>query len=517
MKTRIVVAAAVTACAAALACSGGGASNPGIPTSPAAVNTKAATFGASMAGDVQGVMGALGSMQSITALQDALSKLQQQLGGGAAFGASPARPTYLTVSPSRVRALARRTNLSTSSAFYDEVERYLSQRVFVDANVETQDGTSITYRLAGGAVCPFDAADGKHLVAVPGSTIDASCVEQVDAYQLRIKASEPDPATLRLALLVGPNRSGPLSLELTRTSVAAVVDLAGVQGALQFAHAVDASVAVPQGTMAGVVDLKIAVSASIGDRADVVVSSSVRQPVTLSVRTDLGEDVSFSTAAKDPWASLEIDTIAMKVAARLDVGATRLSGPYTVPGATASKPLAITASGLSLAYQAQDGQPGDFTVANLGLGDGTSTITYGADRVLAVDLSPRRFAVSLRDDPASPGDTIFTFDPGAASEVDLTTTFDLAPLGNADPAAARGYSWKLLAPASGQPALEPYQYGALVAGVATTGHAVRVVAGTLAISDGASTVAVPEGQCLVDSSSGDAPSWVQRVAVAPCP
>ena len=521
MNARMVMGGAVTAgFALVLACSGGGSGTggAGIPTSPTAINTKAATFAGTMSSDVQSVVGALGSMQSVTALQDALSKLQRQVSGGSASAATSTGATYLSASPARVRALARRANLSTSSAFYDEMERYLSERVFVPANVEAQDATSVTFRLDGRAVCPYGAPDGQHLVPVPSSVLDASCVEEVDRYQLRIKATEPDQATLRLALLVGPGRASPFALELTRSSAAAVVDLAGIQGTLQFAHTLDASVAAPQGTMTGVLDLKITVNASVGDKADLVVSSTVRQPVSLALRTDGGEDVAFATAAKDPWASFEIDTIAMKVAVQVDVGATTLSGPYTAPGATTSKTLAVAVGGLSLGYQAQDGQSGDFTVTNLGLGDGTSTITYGAERVLAVDLSPRRFGVSFKDDPASPGDTIFTFDPGAAAEVGATAAFDLALLGNPDPALGHeSYSWRLAAPPGVKPAIEPYEYGALVAGVSTYGQAVRVVTGTLTLSDGTATVTVPQGRCLVDALAGDAPSLVQRVRVSDCP
>src|SRR5512140_618389 len=84
MKTRIVVSGAAAAgIALVLACGGsGGTSTPAIPTSPSAISGKAAAYGAAMSGDVQSVVGALGSMQSVTALQDALTRLEQQLGGG---------------------------------------------------------------------------------------------------------------------------------------------------------------------------------------------------------------------------------------------------------------------------------------------------------------------------------------------------------------------------------------------------------------------------------------------------
>jgi len=487
------------------------------PTSPQSVRTKAASYGSTAARNATAAADALQAMSAITALDNGLGPLQNLLGGDVVVvSAAQSSARSFLASRRSVRSfarLARRPATVASSPSGDELSRYLSERVFTDANVEASDAGSATFRLQGDDLCPFLLPDGtSSLLSAPGAVLDAGCVSDVDQLELRIRAVEPASDALDLTLQLGPARAAPLTLELRTRSVALVVSLEGVKGTLDFLHGVDASVPVPL-AMTGTVDLQVTFNREVGEAVDVTLSSSIRQAVDVKVQ-DANGTSELTTAARSPWASLQVDGVDRKVAAVLDLGKTTLSTPYqTVSGAWQQE--TATLGGLGFAFSAQEGQAGEFAISNVGLGDEETSVFLGGQRTLAVNLAPRHFAVSFRADPADPGRTIFTLDPSFS----LSAFFDNRPYENPEPATAgMTYTWSLTA-AAGQPAVEPYTWSR-GAPWYDGGTALKVVNGTLSLTDGnGGSVVVAEGQCLLDAvlTAIPATSKVQSYASGPCP
>jgi hypothetical protein len=516
MTNRQLGLAAAAAVAALSACS------KSTTASAPSVRTKAATYGSSVATNLQGAVDALNSASSLAALNNGLAPLQHAFGGsvGALSPVSSGTPAFLS-SRRSVRSFARLGSSASTpgTALTAEqsstLEQFLSQRVFTDANVESSDGSSVTFLLHGDDVCPYVLPDGsRSLLAASGGTLDAGCAEDVDQQQIRVKASEPASDALDLALLIGPARAAPLTLELRTNSVAAVVSLDGVKGVLEFEHTLDAASPVPQ-AMTGVVDLKVVFNRVVSGKVDVTFSSSVRQAVDVQVQDATGT-TTLATAARSPWASLQVNGIDQAVAAQLDLGPTTVSAPYYVSADNAYRQEVTSLAGMSFSFSAQDGQAGDFVISNLGLGDARTSVSLAGQDVFRADLDPRHFAISFKADPSFAGRTIFTLEPG----FQLTSFFDRRPYGNTDPVhAGRTYTWSLSA-AAGKPQIEPYEY--LVPTndpyVSPWATAVKVVTGTLTLSDGESVpVTVPAGACLVDSSATGTTSLVQQFVSAECP
>lgn len=486
-------------------------------TSPQSVQTKVATFGNTIARNFTAALTTLGSMSSLNALENGLRPLQDMFGGDvplvSALGGSTA--SYLA-SRSSVRSFARLRDAAviggaaTSSAQADPLSKYLSQRVFTEANVESFDGASVTYLLRGADVCPYVLPDGNtSLLAVANATIEAACVSEVDKLDLRIKAVEPAAEALDLTLLIGSSKAAPMALELSTGSIALVASLDGVKDTLESLRTIDSSVAVPL-TMAGSVDVKIAFNRESAGNVDVTLSSSVRQAVDVKVQDASGTS-ELTTAAKSPWASLQVDGIDHKVLAVLDLGKTSFSAPYqTLSGAI--KPETTTLGGLNFLFSGQEGQAGDFTISNIGLGDEETNVLLDGEKALAAILDPRLFAVSFEPDAANPNLTIFTVDPS----FQLTNFLDNRPYENSDPATAgKAYTWSLTA-ADGKPAIEPYAYWRDAP--LDLGTAVKIVNGTLMLTDGSLTVTVAQGQCLLDAGLAIAPtSKVQEYTSGACP
>ena len=515
-STRIAWACAAAALLTSAACS----KSPS--ASAASVRSKAASYGSTIAANTQQAATALGAMSSVTALSNGLAPLQNAFGStvGALSPVASGTPSFLS-SRSSVRSYARlsRTTSTQSALTADEaktIEQFLSQRVFTDANVESSDGSSVTFRLQGDDVCPYNLPDGTtSLLSAPSAVLDAGCVDDVDRHEIRVKATEPASDALNLTLLVGPERAAPLTLELRSNSLAVVASLDGVKGVLAFEHALDATSTVPQ-AMTGVVDLKITFNRVLSGKVDVTFSSSVRQAVSIAAQDATGT-TTFATAARSPWASLQVNEIDRAVAAQLDLGPTTVSVPYYVALSGVYKQETTDLGGLGFSFVAKDGQAGDFAITNIGLGDLQTRVTLDAATVFSADLAPRHFSLAFKADPDLPGRTIFTVDP----QFQLTAFLDKTPYGNTDPSYDHmTYAWSLTA-AEGLPQVEPYEYQTVVQGPTYTyvqsSTALKIVKGTLSLSDGAQQVLVLQGQCLLDSAATGAASVVEQYVSGACP
>jgi hypothetical protein len=355
----------------------------------------------------------------------------------------------------------------------EETAEDLIARIFNDENHEG-DGV---YRLTPELLCPQDDT----------GAIDPECAANVEAAELRIRVELAGDG-LDFTLLVGPDRVEPLVLELRSDRLTVAVDLdEAADAATHLASVVGEPIALPD-----VFEGQVAFSIVVHGPEDVSFEIAVREDIAVAIDTEDGR-VDFSTAARDPLASLRVDAAARALTALLDVGPTAASMPWQMANSAslATGTWAIDWSGLSFTASAQDGDD-SVHIENIGWGDDTSTLRLDDAVLMAIDLNQsagRRFAVTLSPDPAG-GLPLADVTPGVELVVDL----DLQPLASAgDPIDAwlldDTYVLALEGPATTQS----------IAGDPVTGEggALRIAQGSLTIANDGGSVVVEAGQCLL--------------------
>lgn len=271
------------------------------------------------------------------------------------------------------------------SAPTDELTDYLETRIFADANIESSSDTSITYLLKGSVVCaPSD----------PIEMIDQGCVDSVDASEIRLKVTSPSEGDVDVALLVGPAKHNPLSIEVHSSMVAAELDLAGVKGAVLHLAGDE-----------GVEDLPSTMEGRLRAEIEVLGAEKVRAAVSVLSKINVaGGDYALSLGATSPAAEIVADGAAQTISASANLGAFNLMMPYSteVYGDDGSfteitHVLDVALAGLSSSVAFQGGSD-TVSFTNMGLGDATSTIKVDGSQVLGIDLNAdagRAFAATI--------------------------------------------------------------------------------------------------------------------------
>ena len=374
----------------------------------------------------------------------------------------------------------------------EDVAESLAQRLFTAENYEG-DGV---YRIPVDMVCPADEETGE---------TDPACVEEWERAELRIRAEFTGDG-VDFTLLVGPDRSAPLTLELRPARITVVVDLGEAAEAIRFLA--------PDAELPDVLEGVVAFSLVVNGPADVSLEIAVREAARVEASTADGR-ISFSTDAKDPLASLRIEVAARRLTALFDLGRTQLSMPNRMndEGSLAPGIWSIDWRGLSFTATAQDGDD-EIVIDNIGLGDDTSTIKLDDTQLVGIDLNPadgRRYKMTVRPDPAG-GLPIVTFEPGFELLVDVF----LQPLADAgdliDP-------WLLddsyrIALSGSSPATQSIAPDE----TAGTAGALRIARGQLAIESDTASITVATGQCLIadEISEGEHP-LLGGLAAGTCP
>ncbi|QDE89187.1 hypothetical protein BHS06_09600 [Myxococcus xanthus] len=359
----------------------------------------------------------------------------------------------------------------------DELERFLRERVFTEANVESSEDNATVFRLKGEQIC----TDGRE-------PADADCVRFVDDAQLRVRATNLGDDSLELELLIGAKRAEPLALRFLPKAVSLVVDLGGLKGAVEQLDAESAGF-LPK-VMVGQVELKVTKEGE----SHWIVSASILDALRLELALE-GSTFAFSSARATPLVAFEADGQAKRARFSLDLNTTEVRLPYTgLAPSLRGKDWTVSLAGISYSVEATENQT-DFVVKNLGLGDAQTHVSLGNDKLFALDLneqSGRHFDVTLTR--GADGAPLLKVQP----EFDLVTRFYLAPL-KADPAseipaAYEDATYRLrLSGGAGGPSLR-----AAPANSATGFKGgLQVVTGELLISANDSQVVVAQGQCLV--------------------
>ncbi|HZH75860.1 MAG TPA: hypothetical protein VEY88_07505 [Archangium sp.] len=376
---------------------------------------------------------------------------------------------------------------TTSQAQAALVEKYLRERIFIEANVEETKGSSTTFRVTGEDLC----SDGSTL-ATP------ECVAQVDKYELRIRATNKGNDGLDLELLFGPNRSEPLSLSFSDVRVGMIVDLGGVKDTVKY---VNPETELPR-VMVGRVELALT---SKGPR-DLEFQTSILD--ALSVEWDMAAGTyAFSTAKASPLTETKVwqKDGANWARVALNLGTTEIRIPYSgKKAAFAGKPYVASLSGLSYAMEGQEGSEA-LTLSRLGLGQAQSYVALGEHKLATVDLnalSGRQF--DLRVEKGADGLAVLSVQP----EFDLSVFTDTGPVyeyaaGEAPRDLKTNFNVRLSGGSA--PSVRP------VAANTATGFpgGLQVVSGELSMTVNDARVTVPASKCLVkESPTTESPSGV---------
>jgi hypothetical protein len=417
---------------------------------------------------VMGEMSAMESMGSTAAL------LQKAFGSVPLMG-SPSTPCTDPEGCSSIPSNPVPSDPTEAEAQAALVEKYLRERIFIEANVEGTEGDSTIFRINGEDVCTTGE--------VPAN---ADCVKAVDQLELRIRATSTDNDGLDLGFQLGSKRDEPLVLSFGEKTMAVVVDLGETKDAVLFL-APDAVTELPR-VMVGKVELRLTENAP----QDLTFSTSILDAIRFEVEED-GATHAFSTAKAAPLSELRMDANAKRLSFGLNLGTTEYKGPYGGDSALSSQQVVYSLSGMSFEFSAEEGQ-NDFVIAHVGLGDAQSYMSLNGTKVFTADLnalSGRHFDLNLSK--GADGLPLVRVLP----EFDLATKFFLAPL-KADleaevPSFYEDQSYRVRLSGGSAPSIRPVDANT------ATGFpgGLQVVSGELTLQGKDAAVTVPAGKCLV--------------------
>jgi hypothetical protein len=375
----------------------------------------------------------------------------------------------------------------TSQAQAALVEKYLRERIFIEANVEETKGSSTTFRVTGEDLCSDGSAP-----ATP------ECVASVDKYELRIRATNKGKDGLDLELLFGPDRAEPLSFSFSDVRVGMIVDLGGVKSTVKH---LSPETELPR-VMVGRVELALT---SKGPQ-DVELRTAILD--ALSVEWDMATGAyAFSTAKVSPLTETRVwqKDGANWARVALNLATTEIRIPYSGAKAEFSgKQYVASLSGLSYAMEAQEGAEA-LTLAHLGLGQAQSYLALGNHKLATVDLnalSGRHFDLHVAK--GTDGVAVLSVRP----EFDLSVFTDMGPTyeyteGQQPIDFRTNFNLRL----SGGDAPSVRRVPANT----STGFpgGLQVVSGELSMTVNDSRVTVPASKCLVrEGSTTESPSGV---------
>jgi len=296
----------------------------------------------------------------------------------------------------------------------DAIITQLNQTIFTDAN-HLGDGV---YQVPADQICKTTDIDpnGNEI-----ETVDPDCVTQYTKVNLRIRVEE-DGGELRFAIQLGANHDEPLIFSLSHTSIAVTVDLDGAEAAaLALASAFGEEA--PNARLAGRVTGKLEILGTAAARVSLEVDRAIAVAVgEAGVDLDGAEAFRFTTGA-GKVVMVQLDAISETALAVLDVKATTLH----VPGEDG---FDLDLPGASISALGQNGEP--LKLANISLGDRTTTVTKNGATALSIDLNAadgRKLSATIAGDETTGTETI-TVSPklDAQIAIDHAAFGDLAPL-----------------------------------------------------------------------------------------
>lgn len=287
----------------------------------------------------------------------------------------------------------------------DALANFLRDHVFDTGSVESQDGTSVTYRLQAADVCP-------EVMDTNGDTVpEADCAKLLADVPMRLVVTNPGENSVGIAFQAGT--AAPATFTLDPGGVSLSIDLAEAKAAVQQVTAsVGESAFLPE-TMDGAITLSLLKQASLSYELVVGVTETVHVGSHPAESPDhflvelapAARALAFTLDGADRKVLAGLDFQAIDVALALDL----IAGEDPVETCLDVEPFTCTTTeptpktGVVRAQVPGLSGSGDFEgttdvldLANLGLGDATSTVTFNGFPVFSLDLNAlagRRFAI----------------------------------------------------------------------------------------------------------------------------
>jgi hypothetical protein len=324
----------------------------------------------------------------------------------------------------------------------DELMKTLREKVFTPGNLESEDGSSATYRIGPKTLCstsvtsvePVPGSGGTGAEpAPPAPELDPDCVDEINRLQPRLRLSSPSSGNVDVALLLTSERHEPVTLELYSDHVGIVVDLDETKGTLDALGEDTSSLT----ELVGKLGLELRKNADL----DYSLRASVLDAVSLGIQDDAGQQIHYGISASVPTFELRLDGNARQVTGSLDYGTMTISGPLNafsdsfapeeydpltglpVPRPTYTGNLEYLLAGLegSMTF---DGSTDKLTLSHLGLGDASSTLKLDGTTLAQVDVNAnagRHFDLTLEKQTDG---TSVSFSPS----IDVSALLNFAPL-----------------------------------------------------------------------------------------
>lgn len=316
----------------------------------------------------------------------------------------------------------------------DELLTKLRNEVFIEANLESDDGTHSVYAIPASMFCSSDDGDTVAEIStgalVPGQepgpaqepptpvaplapTIDPECEQRYAVLQPRLRLSSPGEGDVDVDLLLTQNRHRPITFRLYDDRVGVVADLGELLATLR-------SAGEDTGNLLEL-DGQTALEIVRHDALDYSVQVSVLRDIEAILSND-GDRIELRLASRSPTVEVRLNGNARTLSGRLDYGAMNLVAPLAAfagdpdPELGApSKPytgvIDVVLGGLNggLTF---DGNRDELQFIGLGLGDVSTTVMHDGNRLLTLDVNPdhgRRFDLRVESlDGESPR---LTFSP----------------------------------------------------------------------------------------------------------
>jgi len=388
-----------------------------------------------------------------------------------------------------------------------ELRKLMEQRLFVDTNLESNDGTTATYLLKPDPTCRPLPADDAPVGTVPD--IDAHCQDELTKVAVRIVVMH-DGDGAKFTVQIGPARLQLVAFIVHSDFLAADVDLAMAKAASDY---IDAQLGTdaPSSSFERLTGT-LRFSLKLLGEQKVMAAFSILQPVDVAETN--GAEV--LTAAADPAYALTGDGISRTAVLQVGLGATETDAAWYPKNSTAfNRDEKITIGGLYGTYTLDENAK-KITLTDVGMG-GEKISVRGmtiSDFNLNAD-SMRRFSGVVTVN----GDDTVHVELNPAFKADLAYDYqsiasDLA----SPPSAAKLHDTYAIVLVNGASSVA---FDTVKASGTFTGG-VKVVAGSLTVSAASApdaTVTVPAGKCL--SSPAPAPAGTNpllgALSVSDCP
>jgi hypothetical protein len=271
----------------------------------------------------------------------------------------------------RARLDGIQTKASADDLDAQRLSALLEKYLFNDANHQGDGVYPVSAQLA--CAESYDAQTGE-----PSATLDLDCKAQLDKLQPKIRV-RGDAAKLDFTLLIGPSKSEPLELTLSKTEIAVrfdlgetaevVKDLMGAEGTAAPNVRVDGTVAI---------GLKVLGPKHVELRAEIEDDLKLAfAPAGVSLESAAALRFSSESSKVFAW---EVDALDERVTAAIDVGTTKL---HTPAAGTDEPMIDLDLPGISAAVTVKKGEPVKITGVSLGNRD----LTVAANGVRAATVS----------------------------------------------------------------------------------------------------------------------------------